>query len=91
MRSNNETVLVLVSVQRVNLVRAQAAVANTRVGIVKVCRRACMSPPGSRQVAPLYVKQGNADRAGNASLKIANDDKQVDLAQAEVEDDAAQN
>ncbi|MFT5394476.1 MAG: HlyD family secretion protein [Gammaproteobacteria bacterium] len=85
----NQPTPISVQVQQVRMGRVEASVANTRVGTVKACRRARMSPPSSGQVALLYVLEGDRVRAGDVLLEIWNDDKQAELTLAEVEIDAA--
>jgi len=74
-----------VSVATVGRGEVVSAVANTRVGTLKACRRARMSPSAAGQVALIYVKEGAPVQAGAPLLEIWNDDRNAELALAEAE------
>ena len=63
----------------------QATVSNTRVGTVKACERAQMSPAVPRQVAALNVAEGQQVQAGDVLLEIWNEDRKAELRLAEAE------
>ncbi len=67
----------------------QATVSNTRVGTVKACERAQMSPAAPGQVAALNVAEGQQVQAGAVLLEIWNEDRKAELRLAEAEASAA--
>ncbi len=67
----------------------RATVSNTRVGTVKACRRARMSPSAPGQVALLNVAEGDRVEADAVLLEIWNHDRKAELRLAETEVDAA--
>jgi HlyD family secretion protein len=64
----------------------QAAVANTRVGTIKACRRAYLAPATGGQVAALHVKEGAKVKQGQLLLEVWNQDlkAQVELQKAQI-------
>jgi HlyD family secretion protein len=60
----------------------EASVANTRAGSIKACRRARLSAPAGGQIARLLVKKGDRVQAGQALLRLWNDDFSAQLALA---------
>ncbi len=53
----------------------RATGSNTRVGTVKACERAQMSPAAPGQVAALNVAEGEQVQAGDVLLEIWNEDR----------------
>ena len=68
----------------------RATVSNTRVGTVKACSRAKMSPSAPGQVAVLPVHEGDAVVAGQIMIEIWNEDLKAELRQAETDIVASQ-
>ena len=68
----------------------RATVSNTRVGTVKACSRAKMSPSAPGQVAILPVHEGDAVVAGQIMMEIWNEDLKAELRQAETDIVASQ-
>lgn len=52
----------------------EAAVANTRAGTVKACRRARLAPPAGGQIARLAVHEGERVSAGQILLELWHED-----------------
>ncbi|MBZ0106098.1 MAG: efflux RND transporter periplasmic adaptor subunit [Sulfuricella denitrificans] len=52
----------------------EAAVANTRAGTVKACRRARLAPPSGGQISRLLVHEGERVEAGQVLLELWNED-----------------
>ncbi len=67
----------------------RATVSNTRVGTVKACERAQMSPAAPGQVAALNVAEGEQVQTGDVLLEIWNKDRKAELRLAEAEASAA--
>jgi HlyD family secretion protein len=65
----------------------ERAVANTRAGTVKACRRAKLSPSIGGQIASLPIHEGDTVKGGDLLLEIWNKDlvAEVKLAQSEAE------
>ena len=63
----------------------RATVSNTRVGTVKACSRAKMSPSAPGQVAVLPVHEGDTVVAGQIMMEIWNEDLKAELRQAEAD------
>lgn len=64
----------------------QRTVTNTRVGTLKACRRAGLSPAIGGQISRLPVKEGDKVKKGQVLLEMWNDDisAQVSLAKSEI-------
>lgn len=67
----------------------ERAVANTRAGTVKACRRASLSPSVGGQIAILRVREGDAVKAGQLLLELWNKDLVAEAALAAREAEAA--
>jgi HlyD family secretion protein len=65
----------------------EQTVANTRVGTVKACRRAKLSPSVGGQIAKLSIREGDTVKAGDLLLELWNKDllAEVRLVQSEAE------
>jgi HlyD family secretion protein len=65
----------------------ERAVANTRAGTVKACRRAKLSPSIGGQIAKLPIREGDTVKAGELLLELWNKDlvSEARLAQSEAE------
>jgi HlyD family secretion protein len=65
----------------------ERAVANTRAGTVKACRRAKLSPSIGGQIAKLLIREGDTVKAGELLLELWNKDlvSEARLAQSEAE------
>ena len=77
---------VAVAVASVNRGLVRSVVANTRVGTVKACRRAKMSPAAAGRVAVLNVEAGDRVEKDAILLEVWNEDlkAEVQLAQSEI-------
>ncbi len=67
----------------------QSAVANTRAGTVKACRRAKLAPTIGGQISRLPVSEGDQVETGQILLELWNDDLVAELKLKERETDAA--
>ena len=78
---------VKVVVRPVDYGTVERAVANTRAGTVKACRRAKLSPSIGGQIARLPIHEGDRVKGGDLLLEIWNKDlvAEVKLAQSEAE------
>jgi HlyD family secretion protein len=67
----------------------EQAVANTRAGTVKACRRAKLSPSIGGQIATLPIREGDAVKEGDLLLEIWNKDLVAEVRLTESEAEAA--
>ena len=76
-----------VVVRPVDYGTVERAVANTRAGTVKACRRAKLSPSIGGQIAWLPIHEGDTVKGGDLLLEIWNKDlvAEVKLAQSEAQ------
>jgi HlyD family secretion protein len=76
-----------VVIKSVDYGTVERAVANTRAGTVKACRRAKLSPSIGGQIALLPIHEGDAVKGGDLLVEIWNKDlvAEVKLAQSEAE------
>jgi HlyD family secretion protein len=65
---------VAVIIKSVEQGSVERAVANTRAGTVKPCRRAKLSPSVGGQIAKLPIREGDMVKAGDLLLALWNDD-----------------
>lgn len=65
---------VKVRVKPVDRGNVERAVANTRAGTVKSCRRAKLSPSVGGQIAKLPIREGDRVKAGQVLLELWNED-----------------
>lgn len=65
----------------------ERAVANTRAGTVKACRRAKLSPSVGGQIANLPIREGDTVKAGQLLLELWNEDlvAETELAERQAE------
>ncbi|MBT8447043.1 MAG: biotin/lipoyl-binding protein, partial [Gammaproteobacteria bacterium] len=77
---------IAVTVAEVSTGPVATTVANTRVGTLKACNRALLSPAAAGVVARLPVTEGDTVRGGDLLLEIWNEDlkAEVQLAEAQV-------
>lgn len=80
-----------VAVKSVDHGIVERTVANTRVGTVKACRRAKLSPSVGGQIAKLPIQEGDTVKEGDFLLEIWNQDlvAEVQLAQRQAEAERA--
>ncbi len=69
---------VFVTLWKVEPGLVEAAVANTRAGTIKACRRAKMAPPAGGQIIELAVKKGERVVPGQVLLKLWSKDLQAE-------------
>jgi HlyD family secretion protein len=76
-----------VTVQRIALGTVEASVSNTRAGSVEACRRTRLSTQQGGRIVWLGVKEGDQVHAGQALLRLWNDDQtaQITVANSQVE------
>jgi HlyD family secretion protein len=67
----------------------ERAVANTRAGTVKACRRAKLSPSVGGQIATLPIREGDTVKGGDLLLEIWNRDMVAEVRLAESEAESA--
>lgn len=67
----------------------EASVSNTRAGTVKACRRSRLSLHSGGRVAELRVKEGDRVRKGELLLRLEDEDRSAQLAQARAQVQAA--
>ena len=77
---------VKVIVDKVEYGTVQDAVANTRAGTVKACRRAGLSPSIGGQIASLPITEGDIVKSGQLLMELWNEDRlaEVELASSEL-------
>ncbi|MCB1857885.1 MAG: efflux RND transporter periplasmic adaptor subunit [Gammaproteobacteria bacterium] len=86
----NQSKPVKVLVQAVGYGVVQDTVTNTRVGTVKACRRAGISPAIGGQIDSLPVKEGDQVKPGQVLMNLWNEDQLAELALAQSEAKTAQ-
>jgi HlyD family secretion protein len=81
---------VKVRVKPVDRGNVERAVANTRAGTVKSCRRAKLSPSVGGQIAKLPIREGDRVKAGQVLLELWNEDLVAETELVDKQAEAAQ-
>jgi len=79
-----------VRIKSVELGEVERAVANTRAGTVKACRRAKLSPSVGGQIADLPIREGDTVKAGALLLELWNEDLAAEAKLVERQAEAAE-
>jgi HlyD family secretion protein len=80
---------VSVIIKNVEYGQVQDTVANTRVGTIRACRRAGISPSIGGQISSLPVKEGDKVKANQVLMELWNEDRLAEVALATREAKAA--